>query len=192
MTETNRIEITSAGALPEGLSESEFFEGYSVPRNKELMRIFKDVDLVEQLGSGIPRILETYGKECFQFSANFLRMVFPCLRASHRQASAEPVNNTDQVPEQATDQVTDQAIDQATDQATDQVKALLSVMINEHNRSELMDFLNLSHNHTFRQNYLHPAIEKGLIELTIPDKPNSSKQKYRLTAKGKQLKEHIK
>lgn len=139
-------------------------------------QLTKEKVLVEQLGSGIPRILETYGKECFQFSANFLRMVFPCLRASHRQASAEPVNTTDQVP----------------DQATDQVKALLSVMINEHNRSELMDFLNLSHNHTFRQNYLHPAIEKGLIELTIPDKPNSSKQKYRLTAKGKQLKEHMK
>ena len=161
------------------MSESEFFEGYSVPRNKELMRVFKDVDLVEQLGSGIPRILETYGKECFQFSANFLRMVFP---------SAEPINTTEQV----TEQVTDQAIDQVADQATDQVKALLSVMKNEHYRSELMDFLNLSHNHTFRQNYLHPAIEKGLIELTIPDKPNSSKQKYRLTAKGKQLKEHIK
>ena len=143
------------------------------------MRVFKDVDLVEQLGSGIPRILETYGKECFQFSANFLRMVFP---------SAEPINTTEQV----TEQVTDQAIDQVADQATDQVKALLSVMKNEHYRSELMDFLNLSHNHTFRQNYLHPAIEKGLIELTIPDKPNSSKQKYRLTAKGKQLKEHIK
>lgn len=147
-------------------------------------QLTKEKVLVEQLGSGIPRILETYGKECFQFSANFLRMVFPCLRASHRQASAEPVNTTEQA--------IDQAIDQATDQATDQVKALLSVMINEHNRSELMDFLNLSHNHTFRQNYLHPAIEKGLIELTIPDKPNSSKQKYRLTVKGKQLKEHIK
>lgn len=105
MPETNHIVIISEGALPEGLSESEFFEGYSVPRNKELMRVFKDVDLVEQLGSGIPRILETYGKECFQFSANFLRMVFPCLRASHRQASAEPVNTTDQVTDQATDQV---------------------------------------------------------------------------------------
>ena len=87
----DRIEITSAGALPEGLSENEFFEGYSVPRNKELMRVFKDVDLVEHLGSGIPRILETYGKECFQFSDNFLRMAFP---------SAAPVYTTDQVTEQ--------------------------------------------------------------------------------------------
>jgi len=73
---TDRIEITSAGSLPEGLSEQEFFEGFSVPRNKELMRIFKDLELVEQLGSGIPRILEHYGKESFKFSDNFLRMTF--------------------------------------------------------------------------------------------------------------------
>ena len=72
----DRIEITSAGGLPEGLSEQEFFEGFSVPRNKELMRIFKDLELVEQLGSGIPRILEHYGKESFVFSDNFLRMTF--------------------------------------------------------------------------------------------------------------------
>jgi len=39
----DRIEITSAGPLPEGLSEAEFFEGYSIPRNKELMRIFKEL-----------------------------------------------------------------------------------------------------------------------------------------------------
>ena len=72
----DRIEITSAGGLPEGLSKQEFFEGFSVPRNKELMRIFKDLELVEQLGSGIPRILEHYGKESFGFSDNFLRMTF--------------------------------------------------------------------------------------------------------------------
>ena len=72
----DRIEITSAGSLPEGLSKEEFFEGYSIPRNKELMRIYKDLEMVAQLGSGIPRILETYGKECFHFSENFLRMVF--------------------------------------------------------------------------------------------------------------------
>ena len=72
----DRIEITSAGGLPEGLSKQEFFEGFSVPRNKELMRIFKDLELVEQLGSGIPRILEHYGKDSFSFSENFLRMTF--------------------------------------------------------------------------------------------------------------------
>ena len=73
----DRMEITSAGGLPEGLNQEEFFQGFSVPRNKELMRVFKDLGMVEQLGSGVPRILESYGRECFTFLDNFLRMVFP-------------------------------------------------------------------------------------------------------------------
>src|SRR5690554_7878511 len=67
----DRLEITSYGSLPQGLSEEEFFQGFSILRNKELMRVFKDLDLVEQLGSGIPRILESYDKDCFKFSENF-------------------------------------------------------------------------------------------------------------------------
>ena len=39
------------------------------------MRIFKDLDLVEQVGSGIHRILQFYEKDVFQFSENFLRIV---------------------------------------------------------------------------------------------------------------------
>lgn len=67
----DRLEITSYGSLPDGLSKSEFFEGYSIIRNKELMRIFKDLDLVEQLGSGIPRILQAYSKDSFDFLKTF-------------------------------------------------------------------------------------------------------------------------
>lgn len=73
----DRIEITSYGALPQGLSEEEFFQGVSMPRNIEIMRIFKDLDLVEQLGSGIPRILQSYPQSSFHFSENFIRMTFP-------------------------------------------------------------------------------------------------------------------
>ncbi|WP_459938457.1 Fic family protein [Desulfonatronum parangueonense] len=47
--------------------------------------------------------------------------------------------------------------------------------------------MNLRHRPTFRSNYLHPALENGLIELTMPKKPTSSKQRFRLTAKGKQV-----
>ncbi len=32
--------------------------------------------MVEQLGSGVPRILETYDRACFSFSQNFLKMTF--------------------------------------------------------------------------------------------------------------------
>ena len=35
----------------------------------------------------------------------------------------------------------------------------------------------------FRRKYIHPLLEAGILELTIPEKPNSQNQKYRLTAK---------
>lgn len=73
----DRLEITSAGGIPQGLSQEEFFSGYSVPRNKELMRIFKDMEMVEYLGSGLPRILKAYSTESFIFTDNFVRIVFP-------------------------------------------------------------------------------------------------------------------
>lgn len=69
--------ITSSGGLPQELSQAEFFDGISAPRNKELMRVFKDVKLVEQLGSGVQRILKMYDRNIFKFSSNFLKVSFP-------------------------------------------------------------------------------------------------------------------
>ena len=46
--------------------------------------------------------------------------------------------------------------------------------------AELMERLGLSHRPTFRKNYLNPALKKNLIERTIPDKPNSKNQKYKI------------
>jgi hypothetical protein len=40
------------GGIPDGLGEKEFFEGYTIPRSKEIMRIYRDMELVEQLDSG--------------------------------------------------------------------------------------------------------------------------------------------
>ncbi|WP_282636503.1 Fic family protein [Sphingobacterium thalpophilum] len=164
----DRIEITSAGTLPEGLNEDDFFDGVSIPRNRELMRVYLDLELVEQLGSGVPRILESYGKECFRFMGNFIRMTFP-----------------------ASEVVTPQVAPQVTPQVTPQVERLLAVFTGEHNRQELQDFLGLSDRKNFRENYLNPAIEAGLVELVNPNSPTSSKQRYVLTALGIRMAEEI-
>lgn len=42
----------------------------------DLMRVFKDVQLVEHIGSGIPRILKKYDRSIFKFTPNFLRVTF--------------------------------------------------------------------------------------------------------------------
>ena len=73
---SDRIEITSAGGLPQELSQEEFLEGVTAPRNKELIRVFKDIDLIENIGSGVLRILDAYDKSCFKFMEHFLRVTF--------------------------------------------------------------------------------------------------------------------
>jgi Fic family protein len=74
--------------------------------------------------------------------------------------------------------------DQVSDQVTDQVAALLRVLGQETlSAVECMKRLKLSHRPTFRSNYLNPALQAGLIEYTIPEKPQSRLQKYRLTNK---------
>ena len=55
----------------------------------------------------------------------------------------------------------------------------------EMTREQLQKELHLSSQENFRKLYLLPALQNGLVEMTIPDKPNSRLQKYRLTAKGK-------
>lgn len=78
MQEPNRIstEITSTGGLGAIKNQEDFFTGFTKPINRELMRIFKDVELVEHLGSGMGRILPAYGRESFQITDNFMRLVF--------------------------------------------------------------------------------------------------------------------
>ena len=68
-----------------------------------------------------------------------------------------------------------------TAQVSDQVKNLISRMDQaEYTLAELMSLLDLSHRATFQKNYLNPALEAGRVERTIPEKPKSPKQKYRL------------
>lgn len=54
----------------------------------------------------------------------------------------------------------------------------------EMTRSQLQKALGLEGRANFLRLYLFPALKAGLVEMTIPDKPNSRLQKYRLTQQG--------
>ena len=57
------------------------------------MRIFKDLDMVESLESGNPRIIWFYPKECFKFSDYFVRIVFPKTNIDSRQGGQVELTN---------------------------------------------------------------------------------------------------
>jgi ATP-dependent DNA helicase RecG len=72
-------------------------------------------------------------------------------------------------------------------EVTGEVQSLQKVLVGEMKRTDIQEALALRHEDYFREAYLIPALTAGIIEMTIPDKPRSSKQKYRLTPKGRDL-----
>lgn len=167
----DRLEITSYGTIPESMTTDDFFAGVSIPRNKELMRIYRDLELVESLGSGVPRILEVYGKQCYIFSDNFIRIILP---VSINENGTMMAPSGHQV-------VTNLGFSDA------QLQTILKHCENSCAITELMQYLGFKDRTKFRRNYIYPLIREGLIKLTIPNKPNSKNQKYQLTSKGVKL-----
>jgi len=112
-------------------------------------------------------------------------------QAEYYQAIQESTRQADSAPfiafmlRMILDTVTTTA-PQVSPQVTPQVGELLAAIEGDMGREALQSALGLSDRKSFRERYLKPALADGLIEMTIPDKPNSRLQKYRLTDKGRQ------
>jgi hypothetical protein len=65
---------------------------------------------------------------------------------------------------------------------------LVLVIENSHSRDEIQVLLGLSDREYVRKHFIVPSLNQGIIEMTMPNKPNSRYQKYRLTEKGKKMK----
>lgn len=88
-------------------------------------------------------------------------------------------------PQDLLSPVTDEPFQAATGEVAKEVKAVLAELNGEMTRTQLQGRLKLAHEDHFRKAYLLPAIRAGLVTMTIPDKPKSRLQKYKLTAAGK-------
>jgi len=112
-------------------------------------------------------------------------------QAEYYQAIQESTKKTDSAPfiafmlRMILDTVTT-SDPQVVPQVTPQVAELLAAIQGEMSREALQSAIGLTDRKSFRERYLKPALAAGLIEMTIPDKPNSRLQQYRLTAKGRQ------
>ena len=80
-----------------------------------------------------------------------------------------------------------QSTPQVAPQVTPQVEAVLLILMQQTKAllaKEIQALLGFNDRKSFRIAYLKPALAQGLVEYTLPDKPTSSQQRYRLTEKG--------
>lgn len=87
---------------------------------------------------------------------------------------------------------TTQVSEQVGEQVSEQVVKLLDFCRVDRSKAELLSHLGLAQVYLNYQRHILPCLQKGWLERTIPDKPNSRLQKYRLTEAGKRILEKLK
>ncbi len=157
-----RLEVWNSGALPEGVTEQSLLKGQiSILRNPDIAHVLYLRGLMEKAGRGsvlmVQRCLENGLPSPFWKSDPLLG-----------------VTVTFPAPE-------------VTPEVTPEVMKLLKHLTGEMSRGDLQDAMGLRDAEHFRKSYITPALEIKAIEMTIPEKPTSGKQKYRISAVGKQI-----
>jgi len=78
----NYIEFVSPGGLPEGMDEEQYYRGLtSLPRNPIIANVFFRLNLIEQFGTGIKRIVDSYKqyrmKPYFEIRKSQIKVILP-------------------------------------------------------------------------------------------------------------------
>lgn len=179
----DRVEVTSPGMLYGSLDIASIKAGRSETRNRTIARVFDKMHLIESWGTGIRRILEDcahaglpepdFSEVGDAFRVEIYRKQVKQLAPDHastEQVSSKYPASTRQVPGR---------FPASEEPVLDgRMKDLVEYCAVPRKRIEMQEFLGLSDRENFRFAVLNPLLEKGLIKLTIPDKPTSSRQRY--------------
>ena len=171
----DRVEITSPGGMFGGgsIQEYDIYSIRSMRRNPVIADLFHRMKYMERRGSGLRKIVseteklpgytEAYKPE-FSSTATDFRVILKNVNYY--------LNQKDLVSDQDCDQVSDQ------DKSQDILHAVLDFCITKKSKQEICSFIGYRNLTYFTRKYLNPLLASGQLKMTIPDKPNSRKQKY--------------
>ena len=176
--------VESPGILP-GLVRVNNIREFHFSRNPKIVELLGEYDLVKEFGEGVDRVYHdmedaglpdpVYRQNGFMLSAE--------LRNKNWGTKTDIWNNNNHPNNETIDQVTEQVAGQVTEQVAGQddeteIQKLVLFCTVPRSRSEMMNFLGLTSRSNFYERYLKPLLDQKKLRMTIPDKPNSSKQKY--------------
>jgi len=146
-------------------------------KNPPIAKVFREIGLADELGSGMRnsyKYTKMYsGGEPTFTEGDVFTIVIPLSEAA--TATVGPATqDTTQVSTQVGTEVTTQV-----KLPKEKLTALLDYCAEARSRKEMQAFCEIKTAEYFRKNIIKPMLDEGLIVQTIPDKPNSSKQKYK-------------
>jgi ATP-dependent DNA helicase RecG len=186
----DRIEVSSPGGLPKGMRPADLGHK-SVRRNALIADLLHRISFIEKAGTGIRRMRDTARHQgcpepTFSENSFFTAVFFPDPEVRAQFASETP-DVTGEVTGEVTGVVTGVVTGEVAGEVAGEALRLLEAMAGEMSRREMQDALGLKHEEHFRDAYLLPALKLGGIEMTLPGKPRSSKQRYRITPYGQDV-----
>ena len=177
----DELAILSFPGPDRSIRSADFVAGRGVSRryrNRRIGEFLKELELTEGRSTGVPKILKAMaanGSPPPLFETDDDRTAYLIRLPIH------PLAHT---PESASEDAP-QVTGQVTGQVAPEVARLLAVLVGEMSRQALQQALGLKHRDHFNAAYLAPALAAALVEMTQPEAPRSSKQRYRLTAAGR-------
>nr|WP_202428095.1 helix-turn-helix domain-containing protein [Malikia spinosa] len=179
----DRIEVESPGILVPGMTIEDMKQGVSNLRNRVIARTFRELGLIEQWGSGVRRIFSEAAalglpEPAIAELGMHLRLT---IYLKQPQVIPQPVLHDTSHFQPAPDERLESRLES-------KLAARIVLLLNEQPRgkSELAKSLG----HQTVSGELHKQVrrllELGWIEMTLPDKPQSRLQKYRLTELARQ------
>lgn len=210
----DRIQLWNPARLPEDWSVASLKTRLlSRPANPDIAHAFQRAGLIGGWGLGIDKLLDAcrgrgLAEPVLRREQDGLWVEFSLLRsarpAARRPASALPDMPAGHVASKVAAHVAGEGTGEVAGEETShvamhvagevksadtshvagEVERLLRACSGVMSRKALQNALGLKSDANFRTLYLVPALEAGLLEMTIPDKPKSSRQQYRLSAAG--------
>jgi predicted HTH transcriptional regulator len=169
----DRLEVWNPGGLPQSLTLAMLRVAHgSVPGNPLLAEPLYLTKYIERMGTGTRDMI----RRCQEVG-------LPEPEFTVSDGFVTTLRRAGQVAGEVTGEVTGVV----AGEVTGEVAKLLMVCSGTMTRKELQHALALKGEENFRKLYLTPAVESGYMQMTIPDKPKSSRQKYRLTPEGEAL-----
>jgi predicted HTH transcriptional regulator len=183
----DRIQVDSPGLLLPGMTV-ESMRRASRLRNPSLARIFREAGIMEQWGTGVQRVFEQIAEAGLpepRVEEVMDRLRFTVYVLSHApegpSATGEHQGNAS----------SEQGVSKSSEQVSkmsEQAQALLSLASEDaRSRAELLSGIGLSDAYGNYKRHLLPLIEGGYLARTIPEKPNSQNQRYRITVAGREI-----
>lgn len=184
----DRIEIEDPSILVPGMTVEAMMRGVSNLRYRVIARAFRELKLIEQWGSGVSRIFHEAREQGLPEPA--IEEIGMHLRLTVFLASSIATNKTDSMPTPQSNQATDTKLESEPESRLESSIAARVVLIladQAAGKTELARLLG----HKSISGALHRQIryllDEKVLEMTIPDKPSSHLQQYRLTEQGRTL-----